>query len=65
MQSMNKDNVTDSWMMDVIKKSKMKYFSSSNVSVKLQKKGETREIKMQRDILGKLVLDHHLILILT
>ena len=43
----------------------MKYFSSSNVSVKLQKKGETREIKMQRDILGKLVLDHHLILILT
>ena len=43
----------------------MKYFSSSNVSVKLQKKGETREIKMQRDILGKLVLDHDLILILT
>ena len=31
------------------------YFSASNVSVKVQKKEETREIKMQRDILGKLV----------
>ena len=29
------------------------YFSSSHVSVKVQKKGETREIKMQRDILRK------------
>ena len=42
-------------MMNVIKKSKIKYFSASNVSVKVQKKEETREIKMQRDILGKLV----------
>ena len=30
----------------LIKKSKIKYFSLSNVSVKVQKKGETREIKM-------------------
>lgn len=31
-------------MMDVIKEKK--YFSSFNVAVKVQKKGETREIKM-------------------
>ena len=55
IQRMNKDNVTDSGMMDVIRKSLMKYFSSSNVLVKLQKKGEAREIKMKRDILRKLV----------
>ena len=40
--------------MGVIKKSKIKYLPSSNASVKVQKKGETRETKMQRDILGKL-----------
>ena len=55
IQRMNKDSATDSWMMDVIRKTKKKYFSWSNVSVKLQKKGEAREIKMQRDILGKLI----------
>ena len=52
IQMMNKDHVTDSMMMTFFKK--VKYFSSSNVSVKEQKKGEAREIKMQRDILGKL-----------
>ena len=38
-------------MMDVIKEKK--YFSSFNVAVKVQKKGETRSIKMQIDMLGK------------
>ena len=42
---------------------KVKYFCASNVSVNVQKKGETKEIKMQRDILEK--LDHRLILILA
>ena len=42
-------------MMGVIKKNKIKYLSSSNASVKVQKKkGETTGTKMQRDILGKL-----------
>ena len=47
----------------LLKKSKIKYFSLSNVSVKVQKKGETREIKMLRDIQN--YLDHCLILILA
>ena len=56
IQRMNKDNVTDSTMMDVWKKSKKCiYIFSSNVSVKVQKKGETWEFKMQRVILGKLL----------
>ena len=38
MQRINKDNVTDSMMMDVILKIKMTYFFSSNkVSLKYRK----------------------------
>ena len=46
IQRTNKDNVTDSMMMDIIKKKVKKKTSSSNVSVEIQKKRETRELKM-------------------
>ena len=52
---MNKDNVTDSMMMDVIKRHKFFNFSSSNVTIKVQKKGQSKEIKIQRDIVGKII----------
>ena len=45
IQRMNKDNVTDSWTMDVIRKSKIKYFSSSTFRLNYRKKGKQEKLK--------------------
>ena len=47
-----------------IKKNKIKYFSSSKISAKVQKNEETSEIKMQKDILEN-YLDHCFIPVLA
>ena len=48
---MNKDNVTDSIMLDIIfNKNKIRTFSSSNIPVKVLSKGQTGEIRIKMDI---------------
>ena len=53
IQKISKGNFTDSMTMGVIKKYKINYFSSPNF--KVQRKEQTKETRIQRYILCKLI----------
>ena len=55
IERMSTETYSESTMMDKIKQCKMKKFIASNLSFKVKRNKKTTKIRLQRDILGKLV----------